>query len=296
MRIVVFGAGSLGSLLGGLLAREHEVTLVGRDPHMTAVRENGLRITGETDVHVHLTATTDGIDLSGDLALVTVKSYDTAEVARTLSTGEFESVLSLQNGMGNEERLAAELDWPILAGTASYGAILDGPGHVVCTGSDEVVLGALGAGDSSHARAIGAAFAAAGVNVSVAPDMAKRLWEKCAVNAGINPLTALVGVKNGAVLDEPAWSTASEAARETARVARKNGVELADETVVASLQRIAENTATNTSSMARDIEKGQRTEIDAINGYVVRQADEPVPTNALLVGLVKIWERSNGLR
>ncbi|MCL7417547.1 MAG: 2-dehydropantoate 2-reductase [Halalkalicoccus sp.] len=295
MRIVVFGAGSLGSLLGGLLAREHRVTLVGRDPHVSVIRENGLRISGAIEARVSPNATIDA-DLAADLVLVTVKSYDTVEAARTLSTGEFGAALSLQNGIGNEERLARDLDAPVLAGTASYGAALERPGEVACTGVGRVVLGSPEGGESALAARVGEAFTRAGVEVTVAADMPRRLWEKCAVNAGINPVTALAGVENGAILAEPAWPIASEAARETARVARENGVDLSEETALDALRRVASATRENTSSMAQDLEKGRRTEIDAINGAVVEHAPSAVPTNALLVGLVKTWENSRGLR
>lgn len=296
MRVVVFGAGSLGTLLGGLLARNHQVTLVGRDPHMTAIQENGLRITGEVDCHTTSETVTDGASLEADLACVTVKSYDTADAARSLSTGEYTTVLSLQNGLGNEERLATELDCPVLAGTSSYGALFDRPGHVECTGLGELVLGAPNGGESTRANAIKELFADAGIRTFAVPDMPRQLWEKCAINAAINPLTALTGIENGAVLDDPAWPIASEAAREAARTARENGIELADETVISSLRRVARATAKNTSSMARDVERGRQTEIDAINGAVVQQANEPVPMNALLTGLIKTWETSRGLR
>jgi 2-dehydropantoate 2-reductase len=296
VRIVVFGAGSLGSLLGGLLAREHRVTLVGRDPHMAAVRKNGLRIAGEITCHTFPETSTDGASLEADLACVTVKSYDTDEAARTLATGDYTTVLSLQNGMGNEERLETELDCPILAGTASYGALFEKPGHILSTGVGEVILGNPDGGTNSHANAVGEAFAESGIETTVAPDMPRRLWEKCAINAAINPITALTGLENGAVLDEPAYSIARDAARETARVARENGVDLPEATAIDALHRVATATEKNTSSMAQDFENGQRTEIDAINAFVVRWAKESVPTNALLTGLIKTWERSKGLR
>ncbi|WP_122089833.1 ketopantoate reductase family protein [Halalkalicoccus subterraneus] len=296
MEVVVFGAGSLGSLLGGLLAREHRVTLVGRDPHVSAIRRDGLQISGTIETHVSPDATTDGIGLEADLALVTVKSYDTDEAARTLSTGEFGAVCSLQNGLGNEQRLERELDCHVLAGTASYGARLMGPGEVECTGIGRVALGPPDGGGSVLAAEVGEAFTEATVETTVAADMPRRLWEKCAVNAGVNPVTALTGTENGAVLGEPARPIAREAARETARVARETGVDLPDEAATSALHRVVRATSENTSSMAQDIERGRRTEIDAINGYVVERAVEPVPTNALLVGLVKTLENSRELR
>jgi 2-dehydropantoate 2-reductase len=293
---VVFGAGSLGSLIGALLAREHDVTLVGRDPHVRAIRGAGLAVTGEYDFRVTPDATTDGTGLDADLAVVTVKSFDTAGATRELATGSFAAAVSLQNGMGNERLLADVMDAPVFAGTATYGALHEEPGRVSCTGSGEIALGPPDGGGSSLADRIADAFASAGLECSAVDDMDRRLWEKCAVNAAINPLTALAGAENRAVLDGPAWSIAESAAVETARVARTNGTDLGDAAAIQAVAEVARATASNTSSMARDVERGRRTEIDAINGYVVEHATDPVPTNATLAGLVKTWELDRGLR
>lgn len=299
MDIVVFGAGSLGSLVGGLLAREHAVTLVGRDPHVAAIREDGLHVGGEFDFAVRPRATTDGTDLDANLAVVTVKAFDTDVAARTLATGTFDAVLSLQNGMGNEDVLATHLDCPVLAGTATYGAVRPEPGTVECTGRGEVVLGAHEGGNSSIADRVGDAFRAAGIETTVAADMPRRLWEKLAVNAGINAVTALADVENGAVLGGPAREVACRAARETARVARETGVELADADTVERVGRVADATAKNTSSMRQDVRAGRRTEVDAIHGYVVETGAEcgvETPVNRTLAGLIEAWEAGAGVR
>ncbi|MFC4552163.1 MULTISPECIES: ketopantoate reductase family protein [Halorussus] len=293
MEIVVFGAGSLGSLVGGLLAREHAVTLVGRDPHVAAVRQSGLRVTGAFDFAVRPTATTDGTDLSADLAVVTVKSFDTEAAAESLATGAFDAALSLQNGMGNEETLAERLDCPILAGTATYGAMRPEPGTVECTGVGEVVLGPRAGGSSKIAEEAGAAFCAAGIETTVAEDVPRRLWEKLAVNAGINATTALARVDNGALLAGPANDVATAAARETAHLARAVGVELADEAAAAAVERVADATAANASSMRQDVRAGRRTEVEAINGYVADRAREEgvdVPVNRTMANLLRAWQ------
>ncbi|WP_339105489.1 ketopantoate reductase family protein [Haloterrigena salinisoli] len=301
MEIVVFGAGSLGSLVGGALARDptHDVTLVGRDPHVGAVRESGLELSGHIEATVTPSATTDGRGLAADLAIVAVKAFDTASAAETLATGDYEAVLSLQNGMGNEETLAARLEAPVLAGTASYGAILHAPGRVECTGIGELVLGARNGGRSDRADRIGSAFAAAGLETTVADDMPRRLWEKLAVNAGINPVTALARTDNAAVLEAEGSDLARGAARETARVARACDVGLSNREALAALEAVASDTAANTSSMHQDVRAERRTEIDAINGYVVDRASEQgleVPTNRVLTSLVRTWERERELR
>lgn len=299
MEIVVFGAGSLGSLIGGVLARAHEVTLVGRSDHVAAIQSDGLRVTGEFDAHVIPAATTDGRTLDAELAVVTVKTADTPRAAEALSTGTFDAALSLQNGMGNETILADALESPVLAGTATYGAIRREPGIVDCTGLGEIVLGPRDGGRSSLATRAGDAFREAGLETTVADDMPRRLWEKLAVNAAINPLTALADVDNGVILEPPAADVARTAACETARVARAADVPLADEVAVDAVTRVARDTAVNTSSMRQDVHAGRRTEIDAINGYVVDRAEEmglEVPTNRLLASLIRTWEHASGLR
>jgi 2-dehydropantoate 2-reductase len=259
------------------------------------VREDGLWITGLLDRHVHPAASTSP-PAAADLVVLAVKSYDTAPAARELADVDVGAVLSLQNGLGNEATLASHLDCKVLAGTATYGARLAEPGVVECTGRGEIVLGPHEGGESGLAEGVGDLFAAAGLETTVAEDMPRRLWSKLAVNAGINPTTALARVPNGALVAGDAEETAREAAREVARVARGQGVDLDPATAAAAAIRVAEATARNTASMRQDVEAGQRTEIDAINGAVLDRADEPVPVNATLTRLIRAWEREQDLR
>jgi 2-dehydropantoate 2-reductase len=295
MDICVFGAGSLGTLVGGLLASEHQVTLVGREPHVGALREDGLRVTGEFEQTVCPAASTTPPERA-DLAVVTVKSFDTAVAADALGECELDAALSLQNGIGNEELLATRLDCPALAGTCTYGARLSGPGVVECTGIGTVTVGPREGGSSELADRAGVAFAESGFDTTVAEDMPRRLWEKLAVNAGINATTALARVPNGAVVEAPGGDVAAAAARETARAASAAGVDLDQRALVDRTRSVAETTAANTSSMLQDVRAGTRTEVDAINGAVVERADDPVPVNETLTALLRAWERHRGLR
>jgi 2-dehydropantoate 2-reductase len=292
MDICVFGAGSLGSLVGGLLAETHEVTLVGRAPHTEAVEASGLQMIGAFDRTVDVAARTDSPD-SADLVLVTVKSFDTAQAARELASMDVASVLSLQNGMGNEQQLAEALSCPVLAGTCTYGARLLEPGVIECTGRGTVALGAWDGGPSSTAKRVGDAFEQTDIDTTVSAEMPRRLWRKLAINAGINATTALARVPNGALVDGPATSVLREATRETAQTARAHGIDLSPEEVVDQTVAVAESTARNDSSMVQDIEAGSRTEIDAINGYVVENANGSVPVNETLTSLVRAWEREH---
>lgn len=295
MDVCVVGAGSLGSLIGGLLTRATGVTVVGRDPHMAAVTADGLQVTGELTETTTPTALTSMPD-SADLAVVTVKAYDTGSVASALATTDVQAVLSLQNGLGNEDTLAHHVDCPVLAGVCTYGARLAEPGVVECTGIGTIALGPYDGGMSAVAEEVGAVFRRAEIQTTVAPDMPRRLWTKLAVNAGINPVTALAQVPNGAVADGPASEIAREAARETARVARAEGMDLDPDVAAESVSTVAETTAANTSSMRADMESGERTEIDAINGAVLDRAEDLVPVNRTLTAVVRAWEAGRGLR
>jgi 2-dehydropantoate 2-reductase len=301
MEFLVVGAGSLGSLLGGLLAREHAVTLVGRDPHIGAVRENGLAVEEVVETHVHPDAVTAVPGDGFDCALVTTKAFDTATAATDLAAAEtrLDAALALSNGLGNETALADALACEVLAGTCTYGAMSPSPGVVRCTGVGEVVLGARDGGPSPVADRVGAAFAAAGIETTVAGDMPRRLWEKLAVNAGINASTALARVENGALLAGPGNAVARRAAREVARVARAEGVDIPDDVATRAVERVADATAANTSSMQQDVLAGRRTEVDAILGTVLDRAaahDLAVPTLRTLADLLWAWERGRGLR
>jgi 2-dehydropantoate 2-reductase len=297
MKICLFGAGSLGTLIGGCLAREHSVTLVGREPHISAIERSGLAIRGAIETTTFPDAATTPPDRA-DIAVVTVKSFDTAEAATALTACSLDGVLSLQNGMGNEETLATALDAPVLAGTCTYGARRRDPGTVECTGIGEIVLGARNGGDSELAREVTDAFTDADLVARHSTEMPRNLWTKLAVNAGINATTALARIPNGALLDGPAASVAAEAARETARVARQEGVDISEERAIRRTQSVADATAANTSSMQQDVLATKRTEIEAINGSVVEMAadDTQVPVNETLTTLLRAWEQEQGLR
>lgn len=298
MDILVFGAGSLGTLVGALLARVHDVTLVGRDPHVSRVREEGVRVSGAVEARTTPAVTTEYDGSDADLAVVTVKSFDTSAAADALATGSFDAVLSLQNGLVEDE-LAARLDAPVLAGTATYGARLVEAGRVECTGVGRVVLGARDGGTDPRAERVGKAFRDAGIETLVAADMPLRRWEKLAVNAGINAVTALARVENGALADDPGRTLARRAARETARVARAEGIPLSNRRALASLAEVVDATAANRSSTLQDVDAGTRTEVDAINGTVVERAEKhrlDVPTNRTLTDLLRTWEAGRGVR
>ncbi|MDY6774773.1 MAG: ketopantoate reductase family protein [Halobacteria archaeon] len=293
VELQILGAGSLGSLLGGLFSHSGtDVRLVGREPHVTRIRDDGLRITGEYDMTSYPEAATSPAE--AEVTVVTVKSYDTQEAARSVE-GLQEVVVSLQNGMGNEETLERVCsNSEVLAGTATYGARIEEPGVVRCTGRGEIEIGDPEGGESDAAKEFAGTVSDGEVEVDLRDDMPERLWSKTAVNAGINPVTAITRLTNGEAVDDPELRrTIEEAAKEVEDVASEHGVSI--DSAAERAVDVARSTADNESSMLQDIKAERRTEIDSINRYVVRKADEEDVSSGLnrrLAALVRGIEKS----
>jgi 2-dehydropantoate 2-reductase len=221
--------------------------------------------------------------------IVLVKAWQTERVARQLSACLADNglVLTLQNGLGNRETLARDLGAGRVAlGSTTTGATLLGPGLVKAGGEGIVSL--------ERNQALGPmeeALKSAGFNVQAVDDPASLIWGKLVVNAAINPLTALLRVKNGELLKRPfAREVMRALAREAASVARAENIALPFEDPIARAEDVAQKTAANTSSMLQDVLRGAPTEIDAICGAVVRTAERQglsAPVNWTCWQLVK---------
>ena len=303
MRVVVLGAGSLGSLVGGLLASTGaDVTLLGRESeHVEAVRENGLRLVrpdGEgTDLLVDVqTATDTAVADDADLLVVCVKSYDTDGAMRSVTPYlDKTDVLTLQNGLGNAETIAAHIPRErVIAGTTTHGAVVESPGVVRHAGRGDTTLGRYFTPNDDRVRDAARLLTDAGVETTVTDDPEAAVWTKVLVNAGINAATALARVSNGALVEyEPGERLLERAVREGTRIAQAEGVDL-PENCVERTRAVAERTATNRSSMRQDVEAGKRTEIEALNGALARRADDhgvDAPVNKTLTDLVRLTEQ-----
>jgi len=295
MRICIFGAGSLGSALGGLLSSEHKVILIGRSPHVEEVNKNGLQLSGDFKRRVRLEARKS---LSGserpDLLIIATKAYDTMHAVsecRRLATGNT-MVLTLQNGLGNLEILR---DWKgvnAFGGTTTMGAALDSPGKVKVSGLGRTIIGA--DLDSEGARAIAAAFSMCGIPTAVEKDVMSAIWTKAVVSACINPLTAVLQVQNGRLLESTVISRLmSEVCRECVAVAASEGVHMTLKSMNARARAVAKDTADNRSSMLQDISRGRKTEIDQISGVFWQKGEEngvTTPLNKCLAAMVGALE------
>ncbi len=301
MRFLVFGAGALGSLVGGLLAQEHDVTLVGRRAHVEAIRKNGLEISGRTELVVRPEAMERlPADAPPEIVLVTVKAYDTPKAIRELKAYWKESTfLSLQNGLGNEEILAKRAE-KVLGGVTGQGVTFVGPGKVFHAGTGETFIGPVKGVRLDQGRELVESFTQCGMPCHLTENIGAELWLKAIVNACINPLTGLLGVPNGALsTSEHIGEIVRRVVMEGTEVAGSEGIDLDAERVLQRVWAIAESTAENKSSMLQDLERGRRTEIDAINGAIVefgRTHRIACPFNATLALLVRAKEKTPRLR
>jgi 2-dehydropantoate 2-reductase len=314
-QILVAGAGALGSVVGGLLARAgHAVTLLGRRPHLDAVARDGLLIVGPVGPHrvAGLACVSDGRALAGrwDVILLTVKAFDTAaaaaEVAAHLAPDGV--LVSLQNGLGNLEAAAEAVGAArVLGGRVIFGAELVRPGHArVTVFADPVLIGSPDARDARLAAAAArwaAALDNAGVPTAASDRIVATLWEKVLYSAALNPLGALRGLTYGQLAaDADGRAVMDRVIAEAFAVARAEGVALAwpDDAAYRDVfyGRLVPSTAAHRSSMLQDLERGRRTEIDAINGAVAARGAArgvPAPANQALTHLVRARER-NGTR
>lgn len=293
--ILVFGAGSMGSLVGGLLSVRQEVTLVGRADHMEAIRAHGLRITGKTArvVHPHA-ATRVPPGAHPDLVVVSTKAYDTAAAMVPLKRFANAAVfLTLQNGLENPDVIARAAK-RVVAGTTSHGVTFLGPGEIRHAGVGETIVGAWRGVDHADVVRVRDVLDEAGIPTTVSDDIRADLWAKLVVNAAINPLAALSGVPNGRLVrDRDLARLLEEVGREALAVADAEGVHLDADAVLHRTRLIARRTAANRASMLQDLDRHRRTEVDAITGTILRAAARrgvDAPLNRALFALVRARE------
>lgn len=305
MKIVIMGAGAIGSLFGGLLAKVgNEVSFVGRKQHIDEIRKDGLFIEGISEEHsIKLKATTDVSELQApDLIILTVKAYATAQAVQDAKPLFKDNTyfLCLQNGLGTEDVASSILGQDrILRGTTSEGALFLEPGKIRHTGHGETIIGYSSPADGGILRHIEQEFQKAGFKTTISNNIKRVVWEKIFVNAAINPFGALTGLRNGDLLTIPEIKDAMKTAvLEGIRVTEKLGVKLSEQSPVERAFEVARKTAQNKNSMLQDIEKRKKTEIDFINGALVRYGETvgiSCPINAVLTALIKGLEKRNEL-
>jgi 2-dehydropantoate 2-reductase len=293
-KIAVMGAGAVGCYYGGMLARAgHDVTLIGRAQHVEAVRKSGLRVqTSAFDERVPMRASEEPSAIRGaKLVLFSVKSPDTEKAGAALAPylEPDAAILSLQNGVDNAERLAATLGRDVIPAVVYVAVEMAGPGHVKHNGRGELVIG-----PSPASARIAAAFAAAGVPVEVSDNVIGALWAKLIVNCAYNALSAITQLPYGRLVQgDGVPAVMRDVVDECLAVARAAGVDVPGD-MRQAVPQIAQSMPAQFSSTAQDLARGKPTEIDHLNGLVVRKGDAlgiSTPANRLLLALVKALEK-----
>lgn len=302
MKIVIMGAGAMGSLFGGFLSVSgEEVWLVDIwKEHIEAILTHGLTIEEkgeEKTLFPH--ATTDPKTIGkADLVLYFVKTYDTEKAVKDSLVLEKEDTLflTLQNGLGNEETICKQVNpEKVLLGVTGQGATLLGPGRIRHGGTGKSYVGELNGKLTERVNQIARIFSQSGIETEVSSKIHHLVWEKLFVNVGLNALAAITGLKNGQILDYPETLRLLEClVSEAVEVAKRKGIEIQGNPLD-RVKAVLEATRENRCSMGQDLDRKRRTEIDAINGAIVREAERlgiPVPYNRMMTDLIKVIEKT----
>jgi 2-dehydropantoate 2-reductase len=293
MKIAVMGAGAVGCYYGGMLARAgHDVVLIGRPQHVEAVERQGLRLEAQTfDERIRVSASTEGSAVQGaQLVLFCVKSTDTESGAAAIKPylAPDALVLSLQNGVENAHRLRALLPREVAAAVVYVGTEMAGPGHVRHHGRGELVIEQSKASDD-----VARALIAAGVPTDISDNVGGALWAKLILNCAYNALSAITQLPYGPLVkDDGVTVVVRELVDECVAVAKADGVTIPGD-VHAVVRKIAETVPGQYSSTAQDLARGKRSEIDHLNGLIVRRGEAlgvATPANRLLHAIVKLIE------
>ncbi len=315
MNVLVMGAGAVGTAVGGFLAQGgHRVTLVGRDPHMAAIRRQGLRIEGIWGRHLvaglrALNGVGEVLREHFDLVLITTKSYDTARAAGQVLPllSEDSLVVSLQNGLGNVETISTVVgERRAVGGRLIFGIEIPEPGVArITVYADKVMLGS-----PSHRvelerlEEVASAFTRAGIPTEATLAIDEFIWGKVLYNCSLNPLSAILEVNYGELLEhEETRRVMTAVIGEIFAVAGAKGVTLAWGTPAeyrdVLFGRLIPDTYAHHASMLQDVRRGKKTEIEALNGAIAllgREAGVPAPVNQVLTDLVKVKERTSSAR
>ena len=298
-KIAVVGAGAVGGYFGGLLARAGApVVMIGRPPFVETVRKNGLFLdTLQFQESVRVEASAELRAVRGtEIVLFCVKTTDNPTTARALAPllAPGAVVVSMQNGVDNVEQIRAAAGIDALPAVVYVAASVPEPGRVKHVGRGDLVVGP----ESERAKKIAALFSRAQVPCRISDNIEGELWTKLVWNCALNAVSALGRAKYGQIASSAdAWKVVETAVYEVLRVARAAGIHppgLEDpKAALAGALKIATEMAEALSSTGQDLNRGKRTEIDSLNGYISRRGAElgvPTPVNHALYALVKLAE------
>jgi 2-dehydropantoate 2-reductase len=303
MKTVVVGAGAMGTFITARLCMAgHEVWLLEvNDKRVTKIKENGICLE-ENDDSNNLkfpTITSNPNEIGeADAVIIMVKAFDTEDAVKLVLPSILEKtvVLTLQNGMGNIELISKYIAKErVIAGTTSHGALLIDDGYVRHTGVGDTIIGALSADSENHTGKLKELFDASGINTTISNDVKSLLWGKLLINMSINPLTAIMRIKNGRIVELPHLiEIIKQLLAESLKVASEIGINIPYDNHLEKVIQVCINTSQNNSSMLQDILAGRRTEINQINGAIVTYGEQcgvETPVNKMLTELVMSIEQ-----
>ncbi|MHA2248103.1 MAG: ketopantoate reductase family protein [Candidatus Hodarchaeales archaeon] len=302
MNITVFGAGSIGSLFAGRIAYSgFEVAVVGRTPHVTEINKRGLRIIeDQQEILSHFPAVENFQPevVAPDAVFVTTKAYDNRAVANSIKgkLSDDTLIFVLQNGMGNEEVFCKTFPKnPIFRAITTEAAELIHPGIVKHVAFGKTSFGIISGQENGYGVEIRNTMNSSGFNAKKTDNIRLKMWQKLLINATICPLGALLHVPNGKILEKPSISQIFDAIlKEGLEVVTRNLPDVDFSKTREIILKIMEKTKDNRCSMLQDIERGRRTEIDYINGFIVRESRRlglKAPVNAAIADLIRHLER-----
>ncbi|MCJ7571635.1 MAG: 2-dehydropantoate 2-reductase [Candidatus Thermoplasmatota archaeon] len=294
MNIVIFGAGAIGSLFGGILAKNANVVLIGRKNHVEQIKKKGLRIKGKTNAVVDISAfeCVEDVLFSPDLVIISVKSYDTENAVNEIKKilGKNTYVMSLQNGLDNIEKIKKVVDKKrLFVCITTHGSVFSKPGVIIHTGIGKTKIGSIEKNIFVEHKFVDL-FNKSGIKTNVSNDIMYDIWAKGVVNSSINPLTCFFKCKNGYILKNPILEKLMEqVCYESVSGAKACGFNLVYEDALDLTKEVIYDTSDNFSSMLQSIQNGCKTEIDSINGYIAKTGKKfgvDVSLNEILVYIV----------
>lgn len=303
--VAVLGAGAVGCYFGGMLARAGApVTLIGRLPHVEAITADGLYLEStQFQQHVPVSASINVEAARGaSVVLFCVKTVDTESAAKMLAphVAHGATVVSLQNGVDNVERIRRVVHANVIPAVVYVAAEMAAPGHVKHSGRGDLIIGHVplhDAKDEAHERELARladVFTRAAVPCRISDDIQVDLWTKLIMNSAYNAISALTRTRYGPLTSDPGTRQVIDlTVKEVVAVAQALGIRIKHEVLDAVWKLGAEMMPGALSSTAQDIGRGKHTEIDALNGYVVRRGAQlgvPTPVNQVLHALVKMLE------
>jgi 2-dehydropantoate 2-reductase len=303
--VAVVGAGAVGCYFGGMLARAGApVTLIGRAPHVEAINRDGLFIDSiHCQEHVRVSASTEiGAVRDAKLVLFSVKTVDTEGTAKLLAphVAPDTVVISLQNGVDNIERIRSAAGILAIPAVVYIAVAMSGLGRVKHSGRGDLIVGYPSSKpdvNEAELAEIAAMFTRAGVPCRVSENITVELWEKLIMNCAYNAISALSRTKYGRIAQDPGTiELMKRVVVEAVGVGSAAGVPLSVDAMTAAVLKLGSKAMPEAlSSTAQDIARGKPTEIDSLNGFLVRRGVElgvPTPVNETLYSLVKLLERA----